>query len=125
MHLGTGLAFRVYALGWRLERDHGELSQGHCAKRFARPVFAASSCAPAAHLRRDSKWMHRSLSNSCGKVSNGCGKADENVQQRQVAKEQELGDYRVVVNDGANAGQEVFHLHMHVLAGRAMTWPPG
>jgi len=42
-----------------------------------------------------------------------------------VAKEQELGDYRVVVNDGANAGQEVFHLHMHVLAGRAMTWPPG
>jgi len=125
MHLGTGLAFRVYALGWRLERDHGELSQGHCAKRFARRVFAASSCAPAGHLRRDSKWMHRSLSNSCGKVSNGCGKADENVQQRQVAKEQELGDYRVVVNDGANAGQEVFHLHMHVLAGRAMTWPPG
>ena len=43
----------------------------------------------------------------------------------QVAQEQNLGDYRVVVNDGAGAGQEVFHLHMHVLAGRAMTWPPG
>jgi hypothetical protein len=45
--------------------------------------------------------------------------------QAQVAQEQNLGDYRVVVNDGAGAGQEVFHLHMHVLAGRAMTWPPG
>ena len=42
-----------------------------------------------------------------------------------VAREQDLGDYRLVVNDGPNAGQEVFHLHLHVLAGRAMTWPPG
>ena len=43
----------------------------------------------------------------------------------QVAADEKLGDYRVVVNDGAEAGQEVFHLHMHVLAGRAMSWPPG
>lgn len=42
-----------------------------------------------------------------------------------VASEHNLGDYRVVVNDGPKAGQEVFHLHMHVLAGRDMTWPPG
>jgi histidine triad (HIT) family protein len=42
-----------------------------------------------------------------------------------VAKEENLGDYRLVVNDGAKAGQEVFHLHMHVLAGRELTWPPG
>ena len=33
--------------------------------------------------------------------------------------------YRVVVNEGADAGQTVFHLHLHVLAGRAMSWPPG
>jgi histidine triad (HIT) family protein len=33
--------------------------------------------------------------------------------------------YRVVVNDGQDAGQSVFHLHLHVLAGRAMAWPPG
>jgi histidine triad (HIT) family protein len=33
--------------------------------------------------------------------------------------------YRVVVNEGADAGQTVFHLHLHVLAGRAMEWPPG
>jgi len=33
--------------------------------------------------------------------------------------------YRVVVNEGADAGQTVFHLHLHVLAGRTMSWPPG
>jgi histidine triad (HIT) family protein len=33
--------------------------------------------------------------------------------------------YRVVVNNGADAGQSVFHLHVHVLAGRPMAWPPG
>lgn len=33
--------------------------------------------------------------------------------------------YRVVVNEGPDAGQSVFHLHLHVLAGRTMGWPPG
>lgn len=32
---------------------------------------------------------------------------------------------RVVVNNGASAGQSVFHLHVHVLAGRPLAWPPG
>jgi histidine triad (HIT) family protein len=35
------------------------------------------------------------------------------------------GGYRVVINNGAGAGQSVFHLHVHVLGGRAMNWPPG
>jgi histidine triad (HIT) family protein len=35
------------------------------------------------------------------------------------------GGYRIVVNEGHDAGQTVFHLHMHVLAGRALGWPPG
>jgi diadenosine tetraphosphate (Ap4A) HIT family hydrolase len=35
------------------------------------------------------------------------------------------GAYRIVVNEGAEAGQTVFHLHLHVLAGRRMAWPPG
>jgi histidine triad (HIT) family protein len=33
--------------------------------------------------------------------------------------------YRVVVNNGADAGQSVFHLHYHLLGGRPMRWPPG
>ena len=33
--------------------------------------------------------------------------------------------YRTVINTGAGAGQSVFHLHVHVLAGRTMNWPPG
>jgi histidine triad (HIT) family protein len=35
------------------------------------------------------------------------------------------GGYRVVVNSGPQAGQTVFHLHLHVLAGRHFGWPPG
>ena len=34
-------------------------------------------------------------------------------------------DYRTVFNCGAGAGQSVFHIHLHVLAGRPFTWPPG
>jgi len=33
--------------------------------------------------------------------------------------------YRTVINTGAGAGQSVFHLHVHVLAGRSLSWPPG
>lgn len=35
------------------------------------------------------------------------------------------GGYRVVANEGVDGGQTVNHLHLHVLAGRRMTWPPG
>jgi histidine triad (HIT) family protein len=42
-----------------------------------------------------------------------------------VAREADLSDYRLVVNDGASAGQTVFHLHLHVLGGRRFSWPPG
>ena len=45
---------------------------------------------------------------------------------RKIAAELGLsGGYRVVTNCGRDAGQEVMHLHFHVLAGRRLTWPPG
>lgn len=43
----------------------------------------------------------------------------------QVATAEGHRDFRVVVNCGAGVGQSVFHLHLHVLAGRALGWPPG
>jgi histidine triad (HIT) family protein len=43
-----------------------------------------------------------------------------------IAKEQGLHEgYRTVCNTGKNGGQSVFHLHIHILGGRALSWPPG
>ena len=42
-----------------------------------------------------------------------------------VAQRESLEDFRVVVNNGAGAGQTVFHLHLHVIGGRPLSWPPG
>ena len=46
---------------------------------------------------------------------------------KKSAAEKAVSDdgYRLVVNCNEKAGQTVFHIHMHLLAGRAMTWPPG
>ena len=46
---------------------------------------------------------------------------------KRVARGQgiDAGGYRLVTNIGDNAGQTVPHLHVHVLGGRRMTWPPG
>ena len=44
----------------------------------------------------------------------------------EVARKLDVQDaYRVAINNGAGAGQSVFHLHLHVLAGRSFGWPPG
>jgi histidine triad (HIT) family protein len=44
----------------------------------------------------------------------------------ELARQQGIGDgFRLVLNNGAAAGQTVFHLHLHVLGGRALGWPPG
>jgi histidine triad (HIT) family protein len=42
-----------------------------------------------------------------------------------IAESGGISDYRLVTNCGEEAGQAVFHLHLHVLGGRRMTWPPG
>jgi histidine triad (HIT) family protein len=46
---------------------------------------------------------------------------------REVAEQLGLGEsgYRLVMNQGHDGGQSVFHLHCHVLGGRALAWPPG
>jgi histidine triad (HIT) family protein len=36
-----------------------------------------------------------------------------------------VSDYRLVINNGSEAGQTVFHLHIHILANRTLGWPPG
>jgi histidine triad (HIT) family protein len=42
-----------------------------------------------------------------------------------VARQEGLDSWRTVINSGAAAGQTVFHLHVHVIGGRALSWPPG
>lgn len=42
-----------------------------------------------------------------------------------IADDEGLDGYRVVTNVGAEAGQSVFHLHLHLIGGRSMEWPPG
>ncbi|XP_060599194.1 adenosine 5'-monophosphoramidase HINT1-like [Ruditapes philippinarum] len=45
---------------------------------------------------------------------------------RRVAKEQGLTNgYRLTINNGKDGGQSVYHLHIHVMGGRQMMWPPG
>jgi histidine triad (HIT) family protein len=46
---------------------------------------------------------------------------------RQIARDEKLSadGYRIVLNTNRNGGQTVFHLHLHLLGGRRLTWPPG
>ncbi len=52
--------------------------------------------------------------------------ADILIEMMILAKELGQGaGYRLVINNGEDAGQTVFHLHMHLLSGRDLSWPPG
>ncbi len=42
-----------------------------------------------------------------------------------IAKQEGLESWRTVINTGEKAGQTVFHLHLHLIGGRALQWPPG
>ena len=44
---------------------------------------------------------------------------------RNIVQELGIKEYRTVINTGADAGQTVFHIHLHILAGRPLLWPPG
>jgi histidine triad (HIT) family protein len=43
----------------------------------------------------------------------------------QLAKSEGLTGYRTIFNTGADAGQSVFHAHLHLMGGRGLAWPPG
>jgi histidine triad (HIT) family protein len=48
------------------------------------------------------------------------------ITAKTIAQQENLSKgYRLVINTGAQAGQSVFHVHVHLLGGRAMHWPPG
>jgi histidine triad (HIT) family protein len=44
---------------------------------------------------------------------------------KDIAHNEGLAGFRLVINSGREAGQSVFHLHLHILGGRPMHWPPG
>jgi histidine triad (HIT) family protein len=44
---------------------------------------------------------------------------------QKIAAKNSWNDYRLVFNNGPEAGQTVYHVHLHLLSGRRMTWPPG
>ena len=44
---------------------------------------------------------------------------------KKIAKEKGIDEFRIVINNGIEAGQTVFHLHLHLMGGRRFTWPPG
>lgn len=44
---------------------------------------------------------------------------------KELAQKEGLTDFRIVTNNGAGVGQSVWHLHFHLMGGRAFGWPPG
>ncbi len=44
---------------------------------------------------------------------------------KKIAKQEGLDNWRTIINTGEEAGQTVFHLHIHIIGGRPLKWPPG
>ena len=49
------------------------------------------------------------------------------LRAREIAREKGIGEsgYRIVLNTARDSGQEIFHIHFHILGGRRLAWPPG
>jgi histidine triad (HIT) family protein len=89
-------------------------------------VFAFEDISPQAptHILICPKKHFGSLNDAVDEDRDVLGKL--HIIAAQIARERNLLDgYRTVVNNGRGAGQSVFHLHVHLLGGRAFRWPPG
>ena len=86
------------------------------AIRDIKPVAAAHILViPAKHIENLHEFAALGETELLGKVLARAGA---------IGRANGRAGYRVVINEGADAGQSVFHLHAHVLAGQAMGWPP-
>ena len=89
-------------------------------------VFAFKDISPQAptHILICPKKHFASLHEAAAEDQNVIGKL--HLVAARLAREGNLLEgYRTVVNNGRGAGQSVFHLHVHLLGGRAFRWPPG
>ena len=76
------------------------------------------------HILICPKKHFASLNDASAEDQNVLGKLQ--LVAAQIAREHNLLDgYRTIINNGRGAGQSVFHLHVHLLGGRAFRWPPG
>jgi histidine triad (HIT) family protein len=64
---------------------------------------------------------------SLEQISDGALLGEMVLFARELAREAGIAErgYRVVLNTNPDGGQSVYHLHLHVLGGRSLTWPPG
>jgi len=89
-------------------------------------IFAFEDISPQAptHILICPKKHFASLNEASAEDQNVLGRLQ--LAAAEIARERNLLDgYRTVINNGRGAGQSVFHLHVHLLGGRAFRWPPG
>ena len=72
---------------------------------------------PKKHVERVADITEKDLPSIAGLVM----RAKKMAEEKQVAEK----GFRLVFNSGSDGGQTVFHIHLHLLAGRIMGWPPG
>jgi histidine triad (HIT) family protein len=89
-------------------------------------VFAFEDISPQAptHILICPRKHFASLHDAAAEDATLLGKVQ--LAAARLARKLDLLDgYRTVLNNGRGAGQSVFHLHLHLLGGRALRWPPG
>jgi histidine triad (HIT) family protein len=89
-------------------------------------IFAFEDISPQAptHILICPKKHFASLNDASAEDQSVLGKLQ--LAAAEIARERNLLDgYRTIINNGRGAGQSVFHLHVHLLGGRAFRWPPG